>query len=267
MSIEEVKTAETLGLIQGLADVVKNQQSTFQTQQATYLEALQKTNQQLSSLSETVELLSKSMPKSTLPAGSGLRLPNVTLPEFTGKQNLDRFMAQMENLLLSSGVSIRFWLTYLKQQCQKDSRAFDVLIAAEKEHTHILGSDPSKATDTEYEHYCKACVTVLKAKRGIPQDQQIRELLAQYYTMKQHPRESVADFSHRFSEVQNELEKLIPGIHRTKDGSELELIHAFSIKLLPVISNKIVSREFTYKTLRPGELANIASQTSLFSSK
>ena len=127
------------------------------------------------------------MPKSTLSAGSGLRLPNVTLPEFTGKHNLDRFMAQIGNLLLSSGVSIRFWLTYLKQQCQKDSRTFDVLIAAEKEHSHILGSDPYKATDAEYDNYYKACVTVLKAKCGIPQDQQIRELLAQYYTMKQHP--------------------------------------------------------------------------------
>ena len=185
MSTEEVKAAETLGLIQGLADVVKIQQSTFQTQQATYLEALQKTNQQLSSLSETVELLSKSVPKSTLSAGSGLRLPNVTLPEFTGKQNLDRFMAQMESLLLSSGVPLRFWLTYLKQQCQKDSRAFDALIAAEKEHSSILGSDPSKATDEEYESYYKACVTVLKAKRGIPQDQQIRELLSQYYLARQ----------------------------------------------------------------------------------
>ena len=258
MSTEEVKAAETLGLIQGLADVVKIQQSTFQTQQATYLEALQKTNQQLSSLSETVELLSKSVPKSTLSAGSGLRLPNVTLPEFTGKQNLDRFMAQMESLLLSSGVPLRFWLTYLKQQCQKDSRAFDALIAAEKEHSSILGSDPSKATDEEYESYYKACVTVLKAKRGIPQDQQIRELLSQYYIMKQHPRESVADFSHRFSEVQNELEKLIPGIHRTVDGNELELIHAFSIKLLPVISKEIVSREFTYKTLQ--ELIVVATR-------
>ena len=258
MSTEEVKAAETLGLIQGLADVVKIQQSTFQTQQATYLEALQKTNQQLSSLSETVELLSKSVPKSTLSAGSGLRLPNVTLPEFTEKQNLDRFMAQMESLLLSSGVPLRFWLTYLKQQCQKDSRAFDALIAAEKEHSSILGSDPSKATDEEYESYYKACVTVLKAKCGIPQDQQIRELLSQYYIMKQHPRESVADFSHRFSEVQNELEKLIPGIHRTVDGNELELIHAFSIKLLPVISKEIVSREFTYKTLQ--ELIVVATR-------
>ena len=106
MSTEEVKAAETLGLIQGLTDVVKNQQSTFQTQQATYLEALQKTNQQLSSLTETVGLLSKSMLKSTLSAGSGLRLPNVTLPEFKRKQNLDRFMAQMESFLLSSRVPI-----------------------------------------------------------------------------------------------------------------------------------------------------------------
>ena len=60
--------------------------------------------------------------------------------------------------------------------------------------------------------------------------------------------------------MQNELEKLIayiPGIHRTVDGNELEFIHAFSIKLLPVISKEIVSREFTYKTLQ--ELIVVAS--------
>ena len=261
-STEEVNAAETLGLIQGLTDVVKNQQSIKlrSIPNKPLLEALQKTNQQLS-LSETVELLSKSVPKSTVSAGSGLRLPNVTFPEFKGKQNLDRFMAQMESLLLSSGIPTRFWLTYPKQQCQKDSRAFDVLIAAEKDHSNILGSDPSKATDEEYENYYKACVTVLKAKRGIPHYQQIRELLSQYYTIKQHPqRISCRALSQYFSEVQNELEKLIayiPGIHRTVDGNQLELIHAFSIKLLPIISKEIVSREFTYKTLQ--ELIVVAS--------
>ena len=67
--------------------------------------------------------------------------------------------------------------------------------------------------------------------------------------MKQQPRGSVADFSHRFSEVQHEPEKLIPGIHRTTDGTELELIHAFSIKLLPHISKEIISRDFKYSSL------------------
>ena len=98
----------------------------------------------------------------------------------------------------------------------------------------------------------------MKAKRGVPTDQQIRELLGQYYTMKQQPRESVADFSHRFSEVQHELEKLIPGIHRTTDGTELELIHAFSIKLLPHISKEIISRDFKFSSLQ--ELITVAAR-------
>ena len=44
--------------------------------------------------------------------------------------------------------------------------------------------------------------------------------------MSQQPHESVSDFSHRFLETQNSLEKLLPGIHRSSDG-DLELIHAF----------------------------------------
>ena len=125
--------------------------------------------------------------------------------------------------------------------------------------------DPVKASDDEHYIHFTNCITLLKEKRGIPHDQQIRDLLSQYYTIKQAQRESVADFSHRFSEVQNELEKLIPGIHRIADG-ELKLIHAVSIKLLPKISKEIVSRELKYKTLE--ELITVASryeQNVLFS--
>ena len=43
--------------------------------------------------------------------------------------------------------------------------------------------------------------------------------------MTHHPHESVADFTHRFSETQHELDKLIPGIHKTA-GKEIELIFA-----------------------------------------
>ena len=102
--------------------------------------------------------------------------------------------------------------------------------------------------DQHYVHFTNF-VDILKEKRDIPCDQQIRDLLSQYYTIQQSQRESVADFSHHFSEVQNELEKLIPGMYRTADR-ELELIHAFSIKLLPEISKEIVSREFKYQTLK-----------------
>ena len=54
------EAAQTLGLIQGLAEVVKGQQSAFKEQQMAHMEAIQKTNSQLSSLTETVESLSES---------------------------------------------------------------------------------------------------------------------------------------------------------------------------------------------------------------
>ena len=43
--------------------------------------------------------------------------------------------------------------------------------------------------------------------------------------MTYQPHESVADFTHRFSEIQHELDKLIPGIDETA-GKEIELIFA-----------------------------------------
>ena len=144
-----------------------------------------------------------------------MRLPNLTLPEYTGKQNLDRFLTQMESVLQSSGLPVKFYLTFLKQQCQKDFRAYDTLLAAESEHLKDLGEDPSKASKSEHhQYYCK-CVATLKAKRGVPTDQQIRELLGQYFTMKQQPRESVADFSHRFSEVQHERDSKMRVVAQT----------------------------------------------------
>ena len=67
--------------------------------------------------------------------------------------------------------------------------------------------------------------------------------------MTQGPNESVADFAHRFCETQHALEKLIPNIHRTADGGDIELINAFAIKLLPAISKEILSRDFNFPDL------------------
>ena len=76
----------------------------------------------------------------------------------------------------------------------------------------------------------------LKEKRGIPLDQQIRELLSVYYTMTQQPHESVADFTHRFLETQHELDRLIPGIYKTA-GKEIESY------ICSEILKELVSRE------------------------
>ena len=234
-------TKELNGLIRGLADVV-------QTQQKTNADAFKQTTEQLQNLLSTVEGLSKSIAPQAVSvlshadAAPGLRLPHITLPVFTGKKNFDCFVEQITNLLQSSGVAPKYWTTYLKQQVHRDARAYDALIEAEKEHQHLLGSTPEKASPDEHKKHFEACLNTLKTKRGKPRHQQIRDLLHQCYTMEQTAKESVAEFANRFTQTQFELENLVPNIHRfpeSKDSkaicNELELIHAFVIKLKPSI--------------------------------
>ena len=60
--------------------------------------------------------------------------------------------------------------------------------------------------------------------------------------------ESVADFAHRFLETQHSLEKLvIPGVLRS--GGDIELLHAFMLKLKPTISKILLSRDSTFSSL------------------
>ncbi len=61
--------------------------------------------------------------------------------------------------------------------------------------------------------------------------------------MRQNPSESVFNFVHRFLETQNSLEKLIPGIHSSPNGNQMELVHAFSMKLNADISKFLLSRD------------------------
>ena len=169
----------------------------------------------------------------------------MVLPECTGKEPLDRFFEQTESLLVSSAVPTKHWIAYLKQQCQKDARVYDALNSAHQTHLHLLGPDLSKTADAEFKQHFDQCVKTLREKRWKPRDQQIRELLETYYTMRQNRHESVGDFAHRFYEMQHELEKLIPKIH-----GELELIYVFVIKLREDISRDLISREFNYTTLQ-----------------
>ena len=152
-------------------------------------------------------------------------------------------------------ISLRFWVTYLKQQTQKDPRAYDALIEAEKQLKHFVGDTPDKASLAEFTKYFDTCVETLITERSKPQDQQIRDLLHQYYTMQQGNKESIAEFANHFTQTQLELEKLVPNIHRfsatkdAKDSSEVELIHSFIIKLRDPIKKDLVSREFKYSSL------------------
>ena len=147
---------ELTGLLKGLADVVKSQQQANAT-------ALQRTTEQLQNFSSTVETLSKTIitPQTTPTQSSndspaGLRLPNITLPIYTGIENLDRFIDQITSLLQSSGVAPRYHVTYLKQQTQKDARAYDALCEAEKLHKNLLGDQPGKASPAEFTKYYDA---------------------------------------------------------------------------------------------------------------
>ena len=64
--------------------------------------------------------------------------------------------------------------------------------------------------------------------------------------MRQGAFKRVCDFAHRFLDVQTELAKLIPNIHYTSDGKDLELQYAFAIKLRSDLQAEIISREFKY---------------------
>ena len=123
----------------------------------------------------------------------------------------------------------------------RHSRAYDALVvSAEQAHQNLLGSDVSKASEHEFQFHFEACMKTLKEKPGKQREQQIRDLFS-----SNHPNETVANFAHRFWEIQHELDKRIPRIH-----CDLELIYAFLIKLREDISRQLFSQEFNLKTLQ-----------------
>ena len=185
---------EGVGLIKGLADIVKDQQTASK-------DVFSKTQQQIQDLSAAVQILSNTVCiKSS--TNSPLRLPQLTLSEFTGRENLDQFAEQLTNVLASSGVSAKFWFTYLKQQCRKDAWAFNIICNYETTHASMLNE---KTSHDEYLEFYDKCLTCLNTQRGVPKEQKIRQLLSTYYSMTQQQMESVAAFAYRFLETQHSL--------------------------------------------------------------
>ena len=105
----------------------------------------------------------------------------------------------------------------------------------------------------EYLDLYEQCVNALKAKHARQRDQQLRELSNTYYAMCPQQQESVADFAHRFTETQNESEKLFPKIHITPDADShtgVKLIAAFTIKLREPIAKELISKDVKYSSLQ-----------------
>ena len=247
MTQQQPKPEEVLGMIQGLASAM---QTSFDAQKAT--------TKQVTEIANSLKDLAEAQSKPSVP--QGLRLPPVHLPTFKGdpQDNLSRFLEHFKSIISTSAISPRFYVAYLKQQCESDVRAFDIRCKAEQDHFKAYIPDQEKASDAEYLTYFERITDELSKKRGMPKDQKIRELLMEYYSMKQGSAERVCDFAHRFHDVQNELIKLIPNIHLTPDGSDVELRHAFTIKLRTEIQREIVSRDFTYSSLQ--EIVQVAER-------
>ena len=228
---------EFIGIIHGLTGANKEQHTSSK-------EVTSHTQQQIQELSAAVLELSTTV-RSREPSQAALRLPPLSLPEFSGV-SIDRFTEQLKQILGSSNIDPKFWLQYLKQQCQKNARAFDIICSFEHANARRISE---KTTAKDHLVIFHDCLEILHLHRGIPKDQQIQQLLAVYYSMRQNSGESVAAFAHRFLETQHALEKLVPGIHVSPDGSQLELVHAFCIKLQPDIAKCLLSREKPFSTV------------------
>ena len=132
-----MSTEEILGLIQGLAGVVK-------TNQVAQHDACLETSQQIAQLSQAVAELTAKTQSASLSSATP-RLPQLSLPEFDKEENLDRFLDQLRAILVSSGIPPNLWLLYLKQQCRKDARSYD-LISEHEQHADAPRSTPNMKT-------------------------------------------------------------------------------------------------------------------------
>ena len=129
-------TVEVLGIIQGLAKKVKDQQATNRNLASS-------TQQQIGDLASSIKELSLATSTKDHATSSPFRLPQLTLLEYTGKENLDSFAEQLANVLSSSGVSTCHWFTNVKQKCCHDAHAFDIICNFESTYQMELFSTAS----------------------------------------------------------------------------------------------------------------------------
>ena len=104
-----------------------------------------------------------------------------------------------------------------------------------------LGPDPSKASPDDFIKYYKTCLGTLKEKtRETAGSEDQRVVICLLYNAVRTER-ICTRLCTQVSDVQHQLEKYIPNVHKTSDGSEIELIHAFVLKAGPDISEELIS--------------------------
>ena len=96
----------------------------------------------------------------------------MNLPTYKGNpsEKLEQFLDHFTGIITTSAISPRHYVAYLKQQCQQDIRAFDIIAAAEKEFTAKLLKDSDKASPEEHWAYFDAVKNTLLSQRGIPKE-------------------------------------------------------------------------------------------------
>ena len=143
--------AEAVGQMKGSAEIVKLQQTTQAIQQFETTTQLQQLSYTVHGYSQVIETTqTKPTPQ------QALCLLNLILPEFTGGEDLNRFLDQVSTLLEALGVRPQNCSTFVKQQCHCYLRAYDALLDAKKKHTFAcVGSDPSKASPDDFIKFTK----------------------------------------------------------------------------------------------------------------
>ena len=156
-------TEEILGLSQGLAGVMK-------TNQVAQHDACLETSQRIAQLSQAVaDLTTKN--QSASPSSANPRLSQLSLHEFDNEENLDPFLDQLRPLLFPSGILANLWLLYLKQQCRKDARSYELISEHEQ---HADASPPFDAKNEDHTIWFEKCIETLHRQRGILKDQRIQ---------------------------------------------------------------------------------------------
>ena len=136
MPQQQPKPKEVLGMIQSLASAM---QTSFDAQKAT--------TKQVTEIANSLKDLAEAQSKPSVPQGPWL--PPVHLPTFKGdpQDNLSRFLEHFKSIIWTSAISRRFYVAYLKQQCESDVRAFDIICKAEQDHFRIFNFYFEKITD------------------------------------------------------------------------------------------------------------------------
>ncbi len=196
-----------------------------------------------------------------------VRLPAMEMPNFTGRvgDDLYKFIDQISHFL-GNYVRPGEWVARLKAAVQRDTRAYDSVVEAERTAAYLLstGQDPMTGeylppTREQWGNYYGVIVEKLMVDRGMTWEERLRLLLVEFQQTMQSRYEWVVEYTHRFKENDHMLCKFIAnhGRHwrfdnRYPDGGyydDLELRTRYTLGLRGEIRKELLARVDNYPTL------------------